>query len=125
MVSIVGRFLEHTRIFYFAGGGKPDYLIGSADCMNRNLESRIEVVTPVEDPDLQEDLRFILDAQLEDRRSVWEMQSDGSYVQRQPGSARAKSCHELLIERAEKRHRQATRLRRRKPRGISRRNSGL
>jgi polyphosphate kinase len=78
----------------------------------------------VESPDLQADLRYLLDAQLEDTRSVWEMQSDGSYVQRQPGSARAKGCHEVLIERAEKRHRQATRLRRRKPKGISRRNGG-
>jgi polyphosphate kinase len=124
VVSVVGRFLEHTRIFYFANGGSPEYLIGSADCMNRNLESRIEVVAPVESPDLQADLRYLLDAQLEDTRSVWEMQSDGSYVQRQPGSARAKGCHEVLIERAEKRHRQATRLRRRKPKGISRRNGG-
>ena len=124
VVSVVGRFLEHTRIFHFANGGEPEYLIGSADCMNRNLESRIEVVVPVEGAELQSDLRFVLDAQLADARSAWEMQPDGSYVQRQPTTARSKSCQEVLIERAEKRHRQATRLRRRKPRGIARRNGG-
>ncbi len=122
VVSIVGRFLEHTRIFHFANGGEPEYFIGSADCMKRNLESRIEVVVPVEAPELQKELRFVLDTQLDDSRSAWEMRPDGSYVQRQPVSGRTRSCHDLLIERAEKRHRKAMRLRRRKPRGVRRRN---
>ena len=57
VVSIVGRFLEHGRIYYFRNGGAEDYFIGSADCMKRNLESRVEVVAPVEDPQLRKELR--------------------------------------------------------------------
>jgi len=84
VISIVGRFLEHTRIYYFYNDGNEEYFIGSADSMKRNLESRVEVVTPVETENLREMLREILDIQLGDRRSAWEMQSDGSYIQYQP-----------------------------------------
>ena len=87
VISIVGRFLEHTRIYYFQNGGDEEYFIGSADAMKRNLESRVEVVTPVEDPVLRRDLRDILDEQLNDYRNAWEMDSDGSYMQRQPRNA--------------------------------------
>jgi polyphosphate kinase len=87
VISIVGRFLEHTRIYYFQNGGNEEYFIGSADAMQRNLESRVEVVTPVEDPALRCDLRDILDEQLNDYRNAWEMDSDGSYMQRQPRTA--------------------------------------
>jgi polyphosphate kinase len=84
VISIVGRFLEHGRIYYFRNGGAEQYFIGSADCMTRNLESRVEVVTPVDHPALREQLRQILDLQLQDRRNAWDMQPDGSYVQRTP-----------------------------------------
>ncbi|MDD1625056.1 MAG: polyphosphate kinase 1 [Methylococcaceae bacterium] len=84
VISIVGRFLEHSRIFYFQNGGEEEYFIGSADCMKRNLESRVEVVTPVQKPELQAVLRQILNVQLTNQRSVWEMQSDGQYVQLRP-----------------------------------------
>ena len=80
MVSIVGRFLEHGRIYYFRNGGEEEYFIGSADCMKRNLESRVEVVVPVEDPALRQELRTVLDAQLAPDRGAWEMQPDGAYV---------------------------------------------
>ena len=86
VISIVGRFLEHTRIYYFQNGGEEEYFIGSADSMKRNLESRVEVVTPVETDTLQAELRQILDTQLNDRRSAWEMQSDGTYIQYQPAN---------------------------------------
>ncbi|WP_349431286.1 polyphosphate kinase 1 [Methylomarinum sp. Ch1-1] len=86
VISIVGRFLEHSRIFYFFNGGEEEYFIGSADCMKRNLESRVEVVTPVQKTELQACLREILDAQLSNQRSVWDMQSDGRYIQRHPKS---------------------------------------
>ncbi|MGD8643942.1 MAG: polyphosphate kinase 1, partial [Chromatiales bacterium] len=56
VISIVGRFLEHTRIYYFRNGGDEEYFIGSADCMKRNLEARVEVVTPVENPELRSQL---------------------------------------------------------------------
>jgi polyphosphate kinase len=84
VISIVGRFLEHTRIYYFQNGGDEEYFIGSADCMKRNLESRVEVVTPVIAESLREELRKMIDLQLADYRNGWEMQSDGHYVKRMP-----------------------------------------
>jgi polyphosphate kinase len=104
IVSIVGRFLEHTRIYYFKNAGDEEYYIGSADLMKRNLEGRVEVLAPVEDPELRQDLRLLLDAQLSDRRSGWDMQSDGTYVQRQPLDGTDKrGCQEVLIGVAETR----------------------
>jgi polyphosphate kinase len=121
-ISIVGRFLEHTRIFYFLNGGNEEYFIGSADCMKRNLESRVEVVTPVDTPELQRDLRQILEAQFNDRRSAWDMQPDGSYIQRMPGEGDdPRSSQQILIELAERRQKEAQRLKKRKPKGIARR----
>jgi polyphosphate kinase len=119
VVSIVGRFLEHARIYYFHNGGDEEYYIGSADAMRRNLRSRVEVVAPVEDRELRDELRLILDTQLADRRSAWEMRPDGSYEQRRPeGDEDRRSSQSELIRWAEDRHREATRLKRRKPRGI-------
>jgi polyphosphate kinase len=126
VVSIVGRFLEHARIFYFGNGGDEEFFIGSADLMQRNLESRVEVVAPVQDPALCAELRFILETQLSDRRSAWEMGADGTYVQRQPRTeAEAVSSQQALITAAEHRQFEATRLRKRKPRSIARRHSAL
>ena len=106
VISIVGRFLEHTRIYYFRNAGAEEYFIGSADCMKRNLESRVETVVPVEDPDCQRSLREILDIQLSDRRSAWDMHADGSYVQRVPtGDDDPRGAQEQLIALAQKRAR--------------------
>jgi polyphosphate kinase len=121
VVSIVGRFLEHARICHFRNGGAEEFFIGSADLMTRNLESRVEVVTPVEEPALREELRAILDAQLSDRRSAWDMQPDGSYRQRQPGNGVESGSQQALIASAEARHHEATRLRKRRPQTIARR----
>jgi len=118
VISIVDRFLEHERIFYFWNGGDEEYYIGSADCMKRNLESRVETIVPIEDPRLRKDLRFILDAQLSDSRSAWDMQSDGSYRQRVPEEGRDKGSQQQQIELAEKEYKRATRLRKRRPKGI-------
>ena len=108
VIGIVGRFLEHTRIYYFHNGGEEEYFIGSADAMKRNLESRVEVVTPVSDKKLCEELRFVLNTQLNDQRSAWEMQSDGSFIQRQPNNdAESVGCQQLLIQSAEKRAKKA------------------
>jgi len=113
--SIVGRFLEHSRIFYFRNGGNEEYYIGSADCMKRNLESRVEVVAPVEDKQLREDLRLVLDIQLSDRRNAWDMQSDGSYLQRTIGEgAESRGTHEQLIALAEKRSKAVAKRKRKK-----------
>ena len=104
VISIVGRFLEHSRIFYFRNDGKEEYFISSADLMKRNLESRVEVCTPVESPRLQALLREMLDIQLNDRHNCWEMQSDGRYVQLQAEQGEdARSSFEHLIKNAEKR----------------------
>lgn len=120
VVSIVGRFLEHGRIYYFRNGGDEEYFIGSADCMKRNLESRVEIVVPVESPALRKELRTVLDLQLGTDHDAWEMESDGTYRFR-PAAAGKGRCHQALIELAEKRHRDASRLRRRRPKGFARR----
>ncbi len=124
VISIVGRFLEHARIYYFQNGGEEEYFIGSADLMQRNLKSRVEVVAPVEAPASREQLRQLLDMQLADQRDAWDMQSDGSYIQRHPKPGeKTKSSQLQMIEIAERRFRQATRLKRRKPKGISARRN--
>jgi polyphosphate kinase len=120
VISIVGRFLEHSRIYHFKNGGAPEYYIGSADCMKRNLESRVEVLTPVEEQRLQKELRSILDLHLADERNAWEMAPDGTYTQRRKPGADVGS-QQLLIERAERRQREASRLKKRRPKGIARR----
>jgi polyphosphate kinase len=117
--SIVGRFLEHARVYYFHNAGKPEYYLGSADVMQRNLERRVEVLFPIDDPRLQHELRVFLDTQLGDQRGAWDMQPDGSYVQRRGPSA--KHAQQLVVERTERRLREATRLRRRKVRIAARR----
>jgi len=110
VISIVGRFLEHTRIYYFQNGGDEEYLIGSADAMKRNLESRVEVVAPVENETLRKELRALLDVQLNDYRNAWEMQPDGNYVQRTPrNEEEERGCQERLIEMAQDRVKQAKR----------------
>ena len=116
--------MEHARIYYFRNGGEEEYYIGSADLMSRNLERRVELVAPIEDLALREELRKILELQLEDQRNVWDMKADGSYTQRQPKGSDSESqgCQRILIEAAEKRHSKATRLRRLKPRSIARRS---
>jgi len=120
VISIVGRFLEHARILYFRNAGSEEYYIGSADCMTRNLNNRVEVLVPVEDPRLQAKLRTILDVQFGDDRSAWEMLPDGSYVQRQPAGGSGKSSQRMLIEWHEREGKKSQRLRARKPRGPSR-----
>ncbi len=105
VISVVGRFLEHGRIIYFRNGGEgnEEYYIGSADMMGRNLDSRVEVLAPVEDPALRQELRIILDIQLADQRSAWDMDSEGNYTQRIPAEENAKGTQDTLIGVAEKR----------------------
>jgi polyphosphate kinase len=122
VIGIVGRFLEHARIYYFQNGGDEEYFVGSADLMIRNLESRVEVLTPIEQPLLRRELRTIFEAQLSDRRSAWDMQPDGSYVQRRTKRGRhARGSQEVLVAAAERRSERAKRLRKVKPRAFARR----
>ena len=122
VISIIGRFLEHSRIYYFRNGGDEEYLIGSADCMKRNLESRVEIVVPVDDPALREELRAMLDAQLAPGRGSWAMHADGSYVPRWTADDGA-SSQQVLIELAAKRQKEGSRRRRRRPRVFARRTT--
>jgi polyphosphate kinase len=122
VVSLIGRFLEHARVYYFRNGGEEEYLIGSADCMKRNLESRVEVVVPVEEPALRAELRAMLDAQLAPGHGSWAMQPDGSYVARWTGDERG-SSHQVLMDLAAKRQKTGTRRRRRRPRVFARRTA--
>ena len=120
MISVVGRFLEHGRIYYFHTGGQDEYFIGSADCMKRNLESRVEVVVPIDDPLLRKELRAVLDVQLSARCGAWEMQADGQYVRRVCGDG-DKTSQQALIERVAERQQEATHLQKRRPKGMRRR----
>jgi polyphosphate kinase len=88
--SIVGRFLEHSRIFYFANDGHEELYVGSADWMLRNLNRRVEVVCPVEDPKLQRYLKDeVLAAYLRDSVNARELLADGSYVRVLPNDDEA------------------------------------
>jgi polyphosphate kinase len=79
VISLVGRFLEHARIYYFANGGAPEYFIGSADWRSRNLRRRVEAVVPVTDPSCRTRLTAILDRELTDP-GAWHLAPDGSYA---------------------------------------------
>lgn len=83
VVSILGRFLEHARIFAFANGGDPEYYMGSADWRPRNLKRRVEVVTPILDPACRERVEHILESEINDPLA-WEMGSDGTYTRLVP-----------------------------------------
>jgi polyphosphate kinase len=101
VISIIGRYLEHSRIFYFQNDGNEEVYIGSADWMPRNLDRRVEAVTPIEEPILRNRLKEILDLMLADNRQAWELQSDDQYVQRHPGKDEPeRSTHEMLMEQA-------------------------
>jgi polyphosphate kinase len=90
--------------------------------MTRNLESRVEILTPVEHPELRREVHALLETQLADRRSAWDMQPDGSYVQRRPRSShKSRSAQEIMIEAARLRAERARRLRKVKPRAFARR----
>jgi polyphosphate kinase len=101
VISIIGRFLEHSRIFYFYNEGQEQVFIGSADWMPRNLNRRVEAVVPVQDPTIAKDLQEILGIMLSDNRQAWELQTDGSYVQRRPSdNGIAQGSHEILMQMA-------------------------
>jgi polyphosphate kinase len=101
VISIVGRFLEHARIFAFTAGGETGYWIGSADMMARNLDNRVELMAPVEDRMACEELQAVIDLQLADTALAWELGPDGSWrrIEPAPGEAPLNS-QEALMERA-------------------------
>jgi len=96
VVAVVGRFLEHSRIFEFKNGGDVEYYTGSADWMRRNLDRRVETITPIEDDKIKRELREILDVYDDDNCSAWDCGPDGVYVRRRPNEGEprraAQSC---------------------------------
>jgi len=96
--SVLGRFLEHSRIYRFENDGTPEYFIGSADWMKRNLDRRVEAITQVHDPGVRQELDRILDVYERDNASAWDMQPDGQYILRQPkeGEPVIKAQEELM-----------------------------
>ncbi len=97
VVSIVGRFLEHSRLFYFANGGDEQFLFGSADWMPRNFDRRVEAVAPVDDVTLHPRLHSLIAACLSDNRQAWDLAADGSYTQRVPNGEPERATHKLLL----------------------------
>jgi polyphosphate kinase len=109
--SIVGRFLEHSRIFHFAAGSDDPlegaFLIGSADWMHRNLSERVEAAVPIDDKRLRARLWEILEVCLDDRRNAWQLQADGTYHQLMPGpgdEAGSEGTHATMMRLALGRH---------------------
>ena len=100
--SVVGPFLEHSRIFYFANGGDEEVYIGSADWMARNLDRRVEVVMPVLDPQLKKYLKdTVIAAYLRDNVKASVMNSDGTY-ERPPMDARRRALQQPVVLRRSK-----------------------
>ena len=98
VISIIGRFLEHSRIFFFANAGHPEYYIGSADWMPRNFDRRVEVIAPIEDPALHKGIEAVLATCLGDNRQAWELGADGQYRRRQPEGEAVRGTHQTLIK---------------------------
>ena len=104
VTSVIGRFLEHSRLFYFYNGGEELFYIGSADWMPRNLDRRVEALVPIEAPALQSELADLVEICLNDNRQSWLMQPDGMYVQRRPEEGEPnRSTHKVLMKKTKKR----------------------
>ncbi len=98
VTSIIGRFLEHDRIYWFGNDGDPVVLIGSADWRERNLDCRVEAVVPIQQPELRDRLTRILELALSDNRLAWDLGSDGTYIQRRPAPGEPEvNFHEALM----------------------------
>jgi polyphosphate kinase len=98
VVSVIGRFLEHSRAWYFANGGAEEYFIGSADWMPRNFDRRVEAVVPIEDASLHARLSTIFSACLADNRQAWDLRADGTWHQRVPRDGEpTRATHAALL----------------------------
>jgi polyphosphate kinase len=95
--SILGRYLEHSRVFHFANDGEPEYWIGSADLMHRNLDRRVEVLCPVTDPIATEHIRFCLDLAFSPETAAWTLEPDGRWIR--SGAGRQVDYQEVLMKR--------------------------
>ncbi len=97
VTSIIGRFLEHSRLWYFGNDGAGEYYIGSADWMPRNFDRRVECVIPLEDPLLHPRLMALLETCLRDNRQAWELSPQGGYAQRHPFDSKEFATHRVLL----------------------------
>lgn len=97
VISIVGRYLEHSRIYYFHNQGQEEVYIGSADWMTRNLDRRVEAIVSIEDPEIVKDLQEILGVMLADNRQAWDLQPDGHYIQRHPAEGTKEQCAQKIL----------------------------
>ncbi len=103
--SIIGRFLEHSRIFCFYNDGHDEIFMGSGDWMNRNLSHRVEAAVPVEDASLQARIKEILEIMLADNRQAWDLAADGTWTQRMPAPGEPeRGTHQRLMDLARKAH---------------------
>lgn len=110
VVSLVGRFLEHDRVFHFGNNGDPEVFIGSADWRERNLNERVEIIVPVLDGALRERITRLLDSALSDNRLAWELESDGRWTPRRPADGETeRNYHDLLMRDATERSRHGAR----------------
>lgn len=98
VISIVGRFLEHSRIAFYANAGNPEYYISSADWMPRNFDRRVEVMTPIDDAALHQGLEAVLTTCLADNRQAWELGADGRYRRRDPGEDPVRATQQILVK---------------------------
>ena len=96
VISIIGHFLEHSRIFWFSNNNKPEAYIGSADWMRRNLDRRIEAVTPIEDFEQKKQLYDLLNVYIKDSYFAWDMDNKGNYIKRKDSENSNKSQFELI-----------------------------
>ncbi len=99
VVSIIGRFLEHSRAWYFENAGAPEVYLTSADWMQRNLDRRIETAVPLESAGHREAVRDLLETMWGDNRQAWELGADGTWAQRRPDGVPELATHRVLIER--------------------------
>jgi polyphosphate kinase len=104
VISILGRFLEHDRIFYFHNNGQPKLFIGSADWRGRNLRERVELITPIEQPELKQRLIDLLADAMADNRLAWDLDGNGRYRLRRPADDESeRNIHDILMRQARRR----------------------
>lgn len=102
--GVVGRFLEHSRIYKFDNAGNPDYFIGSLDWMRRNLDSRVETLLPISDDAVKAELEEILRTYERDNDSIWDCRANGSYRRRRPAAGeKRRAAQDIFISRAKRR----------------------
>jgi polyphosphate kinase len=99
--SILGRFLEHSRVLYFQNGGDEQFFIGSADLMQRNLDGRVEAMAAVKPSGLRRQLKFLLELALSDNTSAWTLHGDGHWTRSTPGDEIALDYQRQLMHQPE------------------------